>query len=182
MPQPFNSLEFWSGLGKGILVALFLYVLLVIALSQLGVTNALVPRPRRRPPQRDKRDGAETEPNKSVVNGQDANDDQSPRRTPSEGHLEFLDRLRTTLRYQGATVSLLVFSVLILAVLGILSGAEAATILSGIAGYVLGATKNESAPPASPENPGGGSGGEGGRGQRKGNLGDGQLSQGGKGQ
>ena len=58
-------------------------------------------------------------------------------------HLDLLATLRTSLRYQGSTVALIVFAVLILGIDHVLGGSEVATILSGIAGYVLGAGRSQ---------------------------------------
>lgn len=43
-------------------------------------------------------------------------------RTTSESHLEFLDRLRTNLKYQGSTIALIVFAVLLLGLQHVLDG------------------------------------------------------------
>src|SRR4029077_20428259 len=59
----------------------------------------------------------------------------------TEAHLEYLDRLKTSLQYQGSTVVLIVFAVIILGIQRVLGPTEIATILSGIAGFVLGQTK-----------------------------------------
>lgn len=85
--------------------------------------------------------------------------DTCGRSASSEQHLDYVDRLRTSLRYQGSTVALIVFTVLILGIQRVLSASEIATILSGIAGFVLGQSKSQSEPPTvvgSPSEAGGG--------------------------
>jgi hypothetical protein len=66
------------------------------------------------------------------------------RRTTSESHLEFLDRLRTNLKYQGSTIALIIFAVLLLGLQHVLDGPEIGTLLAGITGYVLGTSRGGS--------------------------------------
>jgi len=80
------------------------------------------------------------------------------RRVSSERHLEFLDRLRTNLKYQGSTVALIVFAVILLGLQHVLDGPEIGTLLGGITGYVLGTSRGgsdaQSPPPVSTQNQG----------------------------
>ena len=65
-------------------------------------------------------------------------------RPTSESHLEFLDRLRTNLKYQGSTIALIIFAVLLLGLQHVLDGPEIGTLLAGITGYVLGTSRGGS--------------------------------------
>jgi hypothetical protein len=61
-----------------------------------------------------------------------------------DSHLEFLDRMRTNLRYQGSTIALIIFAVLILGLQHVLDGPEIGTLLAGITGYVMGTSRGGS--------------------------------------
>lgn len=147
-----GSLDFWRGLGKAVIIGLLIYALLVVVLAELGVSNALLP----------KRSTGRPDPDDSSDSHDEVAHETSTRpptasRGSSEAHREYLDRLRTGLKYQGSTVALIVFSVLILGVLHVLDGPEVATILSGIAGFVLGTARADKAadpPPSGADGPG----------------------------
>jgi hypothetical protein len=143
LPALFDSLEFWRGFGRAVIIAFLIYALLVVVLAELGVPNGLVPR------RRSSTSGGGTSEREAV---EDESTGEAPTRhatarasSSSEAHREYLDRLRTALKYQGSTVALIVFAVLILGVLRVIDGPEVATILSGIAGFVLGTARGDKA-------------------------------------
>lgn len=130
-----RSIDFWRGVGQGIIDLALVYAMLITVLAISGETvNAwpLKRKPITRTHEATKPPADEAHETPAAV----------PRRRASEPHLEFLDQMRTALKYQGTTVVLVVFAVLLLGMQRVLSAAEIATILSGITGYVLGAQRN----------------------------------------
>ena len=152
-----SNLDLWRGVGRFLIDAFLVYALLMIVLSVSG-----------HPPKAWPFSGlfSRTGTSSAVRAQPDPRHNKEHttagrvRTTPTtERHLEYLDQLSTALKYQGSTVVLIVFAVILLGFQRVLAGPEVATILSGIAGFVLGQTKS-STPPA-PHN-GGGVGGSGG--------------------
>lgn len=151
----FSNLDLWRGVGRFLIDAFLVYALLMIVLSVAGHPpkawpfSGLFSRTQAadagRVPPDPKHASHNSAPSRAAV-------------ATTEQHREYLDQLSTALKYQGSTVVLIVFAVILLGFQRVLAGPEVATILSGIAGFVLGQAKS-SAPPAPPASGTGGSGG-----------------------
>lgn len=136
-----TNLDLWRGAARFVLDLFILYALMVVVLTVSGhpVTSW--------PLHRTKKEEPSGEPETTQAHLTDEKEVPRPvakRRQSSEQHLEVLDRLNTALKYQGSTVVLIVFAVLLLGIQHILGATEIATILSGIAGFVLGQSKTAS--------------------------------------
>jgi hypothetical protein len=130
-----GSLSFWTGVGRGIVDLALVYAMYLVVMTVLGH-----PKPWKR------RSGAassDTHGSSQSTETDGAGDRRLGARAAAsarhELHLEILDNLKQSRQLQGATIVLVVFAVVILAINGVLAGSETATILAGITGYVLGA-------------------------------------------
>lgn len=149
-----TNLDLWRGAARFVLDLFLLYALLVVVLTVSGHPVAAWPLHR----STDRKTRTDPNAGQVPVSAEEGmSHSAGHRRESTEQHLEVLDRLNTALKYQGSTVVLIVFAVLLLGVQHILGATEIATILSGIAGFVLGQSKTtsdntpttETTPPAS---------------------------------
>jgi hypothetical protein len=158
-PPPTGDLEFWRGIGRGTVDVVLIAAAVLIVLAVLG--HDVLPRwgakGRSGTSLRDQPRYGDAPDHEQPHQAAAAVDTQPPQpRAPrtvahaSEAHLEALRGLNNSRMLQGATVVLIVFAVLILGFNGILTGAEAATILAGITGYVLGKAHDQA--PQAPRN------------------------------
>lgn len=139
-----SQLDFWRGVGKLVVELCLIAAMFVLVMAYSG--NRLRWRPRPTPPgsghpAAEETSGGtegETEQLDEEKAGSGGGSGSDPNRV---AHQNLLASLRTSLRYQGSTVALIVFAVLILGVAHVIAGPEAATILSGITGYVLGSSR-----------------------------------------
>jgi|GEM_PF-6616156 len=127
------------------------YFFLVVVLAVSGETVQAWPLPRRNTTRSKDESPASLDPGSFSPSKEDRHDEAGPSkprarssRTTSESHLEFLDRLRTNLKYQGSTIALIIFAVLLLGLQHVLDGPEIGTLLAGITGYVLGTSRGGS--------------------------------------
>lgn len=149
-----SSLTFWDGVGRLVIDVLLIGVLFFVVMTVAGHAPDVWPTRRTsRARQRTQRtsEAEELAANQAASKEVAAGKAEAPptpaaagQRHSSEGHLEMLDKLRTTFQYQASTVVLIVFAVILLGIQRILNGPEIATILAGIAGFVLGQNKSQS--------------------------------------
>jgi predicted cobalt transporter CbtA len=158
MVSSFGSLvstpAFWNGVGRLIIDVLLIGVLFFVVMTVAGHPPNIWPTrraSRARPGTQRESEAEEPTAKQAAAKEVAAAKVAAPpkaaatgRRQSSEGHLEVLDKLRTTFQYQASTVVLIVFAVILLGIQRILSGPEIATILAGIAGFVLGQNKSQS--------------------------------------
>ena len=134
-----NNIDFWRGVGRFLIDLFLVFALLTTVLAVSGHP------PRTWPFSRSRSEGGsagEQNPPKAPTPAIGGTDQTHSRPASSERHREYLDQLGTALKYQGSTVVLIVFAVILLGFQRVLAGPEVATILSGIAGFVLGQTKS----------------------------------------
>jgi hypothetical protein len=143
-PDLFSNIEFWRGVGRFVIDAVLVYALLIIVLAVSGhpphawPLSSLGRRGKRLPsPEEGSSDAEMAAPLAAHRRAASAEADK---------HREYLYQLATALKYQGSTVVLIIFAVILLGFQHVLASTEIATILSGIAGFVLGQAKN-AAPP-----------------------------------
>jgi hypothetical protein len=146
-----DSLDFWRGVGKLVVICLLIIVMYLVVMAYSGNrVRFRWPWTRSQHSDAARRDAAHDESSQAAADeisggstgvGGDPSAPASP--TDRSAHLDLLATLRTSLRYQGATVALIVIAVLILGIDHVLGGSEVATILSGIAGYVLGSGRTQ---------------------------------------
>jgi hypothetical protein len=145
-----STIAFWDGVGRLVLDTLLILVLFVVVMTVAGhppsmwstrrqsrAHTEIPPTAREEPTDAPLKEGAAAKV--SPPQG-----DAAPRRQSTATHLEVLDKLRTTFQYQASTVVLIVFAVILLGIQRILGATEIATILAGIAGFVLGQNKGQS--------------------------------------
>ena len=147
------QLPFWQGVGR-----LIVDVLLVSFMwfTVMAISGNPVRPPRRRTPTARTTPAAGDEQTEAAATEPIAPTPKSRADADHIAHLNLLATLRNTLKLQGATVVLIVFAVLILGFNRVIDGAEVATILAGISGYVLGTHRAASEPsgqPPAPTNP-----------------------------
>lgn len=142
-------MAFWDGVGRLVLDTLLILVLLVVVMTVAGHPPSMWSARRQSRAHPETPPTAPEEPKESPLKQGVAakvpppRGAAAPRRQSTATHLEVLDKLRTTFQYQASTVVLIVFAVTLLGIQRILGATEIATILAGIAGFVLGQNKSQ---------------------------------------
>jgi hypothetical protein len=157
-----SSIGFWDGVGRLVIDVLLIGVLFFVVMTVAGHEPAVWPFHHRTSSLRRAKPAGETKDSAEGMSSIHASPPAARERS-SDPHLDFLASLRTSFQYQGTTVVLIVFAVILLGIQRILGATEIATILSGIAGFVLGQNKSQSELAAAK----GGDGGSGGTPQER---------------